>query len=128
MTQGPARDATAEVAGELAAERMATLSRLQRRLESSLAAWRLVEHRDAVPVDERRAILDDVAAAVWEVAVQRECMVLPGNALAALRAHYDLPAGAVARVGTVRTVTRVRTVPTGIPPLARRLVQRLAAH
>jgi hypothetical protein len=85
---------------EIFEEKAATLARLTRAFETSLAAWKATED-DAEPgrttAERRSRLLDEAAEALWNFVVQREVCGLR-NTDAVLR-EYGVPPALKLRMG-----------------------------
>jgi hypothetical protein len=88
---------------EIFEEKAATLARLTRAFETSLAAWKAAEtdvEAGCGPDERHRRLLDEAAAALWNFVVQREVCGLR-NTEAVLR-EYRVPQALRVRMGARR--------------------------
>ena len=98
---------------ELAQERAATLGRLGRKLESTLAALRAFdETREPAASDranrkaERDSLVSDAGFALWNFVIQREVLGLRDSH--AVMRDYGVPAEVQARMGALPVNRRSR--------------------
>ena len=89
-----------EVEVELVKERAEALGRAGRRLEDAVIDYRaaLGAAEGALPAARRDALLDEIAAQLYRLVLQRECSGARHGNLEAIRAAYDVPAEAIRRM------------------------------
>lgn len=89
-----------EVEVELVKERAEALGRAGRRLEDAVIDYRaaLRAAEGALPAATRDALLDDIAAQLYRLVLQRECSGARHGNVEAIRVAYDVPTEAIRRM------------------------------
>lgn len=82
---------------DLVEERANALGRVADRLHEAIEDHRLLYDVGAATDEQLESALDEVAAAAWNLLVQRDCAGFRGDNRRWIRENYDLPGGALHR-------------------------------